>query len=242
LLSLVLLVAVLVCVWFASSKGTPVTVVPERLKRIELDNVTIYVISLLGDKNSHVRLNRFKERYPGPYQLFNGTDGRKMDQTEWINKGVLSPGHPLNGGQVGCILSHMGLWMELAAQGTRYAVVLEDDAVLGRDFRVILTTLLGQVPVDFDILFLGHCFEVKGRHVTGNIHESVYPRCTHGYVVSHSGLRKLGRMCMSKPYLDVPIDEWIAKQIQKKQIKAYAVHPAIVTTDQYVESTINQTT
>ncbi len=60
----------------------------------------------------------------------------------------------LSAGEIGCYISHLRAWQWLLDSGFERAVILEDDAVLGENFRTMLD-LLPYVPPPWDVVKLG---------------------------------------------------------------------------------------
>jgi GR25 family glycosyltransferase involved in LPS biosynthesis len=142
-----------------------------------------------------------------PFARYEAVDGGKVDRatvpdaTEWCKRYCTDA-------MLGCTLSHLGIWRRVAAQRLPRALVVEDDVRLVPGFRARLHAALGQVPADYDVLFLG-CFgfcspggSVVGplvkaltgrdaRTISRNIFVPAWPAGTHCYVVSAQGARKL---------------------------------------------------
>ena len=65
-------------------------------------------------------------------------------------------------GQIGCMLSHISLWMQNSAQEKPYILVLEDDVQLPDNFTEVLTQIVDQIATtDFDIVQLSGVDDVR---------------------------------------------------------------------------------
>ena len=57
--------------------------------------------------------------------------------------------------ELGCMLSHVGVWKMMLEQDIPMAVVMEDDVMFGEGFNTGLHSFLQQLPEEFDIAYLG---------------------------------------------------------------------------------------
>ena len=188
----------------------------------------IIIISL---KRSQDRMERLKNILSNiDYDIFNAIDGKNDDITELKNKYVIE--NTLNPGQTGCLLSHITLWKKLLESKNDKLVILEDDITVTSIFHKFVNANT-ELPENFDIIFLGHCFEIQGEktnimfnereHV--ELHKSICPRCTHGYIVSKSGAKKLLDYFENNK-VDLPIDEMLCRLMST--LKSYSMYPIIV--------------
>jgi GR25 family glycosyltransferase involved in LPS biosynthesis len=105
-------------------------------------------------------------------------------------------------GTIGCFLSHVAAWEQVAALDDQYAVVLEDDVNVSR--LELLYTL--EIPSDADIIFLNDrmapsvennslpdVFEIW--HSLKRLDEFRQGSGGDGYLLSSSGARKLLEVC-----------------------------------------------
>jgi glycosyl transferase family 25 len=74
-------------------------------------------------------------------------------------------------GAVGCALSHLSLWKE-AADTHQVVTVLEDDAILRRDFHEQCARALDSLPADWDVVVWGWNFDAQ---VSLNVMPGVSP-------------------------------------------------------------------
>lgn len=92
-------------------------------------------------------------------------------------------------GEIACYLSHRTLWEKLYNDRVNYALIFEDDIDIPKhiDKKVILEHMRNSPG--FDLLSLGHCYAKvlnKGKTVSTG-----YNSCSHAYIVSRLGLKKL---------------------------------------------------
>ena len=201
----------------------------EKFKVFEND---IIILSL---KTSTDRRNNIKKTLKNKFEFFDAVNGKNMDINilkKYNNKIDYTK---INAGQIGCFISHLLIWDSIKNKETP-TIILEDDSKILNDSFEIKNTILKDG--DYDIIFLGHCAESKGKYLGDNIYESVYPRCTHGYIVSKKGVVKLINLFKNEK-IDFPIDEKIGNMIYNKKLISYTIKPEIVAQNGF-ESTINK--
>lgn len=158
-------------------------------------------------------------------------------------------GRAMGAGEIGCALSHIGIYRTMTTHAVPYAVVLEDDVVLGTDFVRVVKDCLDfakRYPA-WDIMLLGHYYQdvpqsiksplsVWGRqslgdgYVLGRLVHHGYG--THGYLVSLQGATKLfGATQM----LDRPIDHYTS---DNTQFDIWALEPTVVNINHAFDSLI----
>ena len=98
-------------------------------------------------------------------------------------------------GKQGCALSHYGVWKEMIDKNIPYAVVFEDDVEFHSEWNALSEPYWNATPKDFDILYMGSQIDMMKN---GNI--IVTPVfCTHAYVVTLEGAKKLYDICVNCP-------------------------------------------
>lgn len=123
----------------------------------------IYVITLKKSKKRHTLL---KETLNGiDYEIFWGVDGSKLDldqvQVEGLYDSELAQkkipfGKELKPGEVGCALSHLGVYKDILANGYDNALILEDDLSVTTNATKELSQSLTELPDQWDLLYLGY--------------------------------------------------------------------------------------
>lgn len=125
----------------------------------------IYVISL---KKSIKRHNLFKQVLQGiNYEIFWGVDGRELNLEEIKLEGLYDSeltqkkvpiGKDLTPGEIGCALSHLGVYKDILANGYQKALILEDDIAVATDAAEALSQSLSELPDQWDLLYLGYLY------------------------------------------------------------------------------------
>lgn len=139
-----------------------------------------------------------------------------------------APGSGWNIGaaRTGCWLSHYSLWAAFEIMDGEHFVVLENDAQFPDDWKNRFYAALGNVPKDYDLLYIGSCCcsDKPAKLIKGEVFEVKYPFCTHAYVVAKKALGTL--LKMRKVW--APIDIQMTTEAFPS-LKVYTVLPTIVT-------------
>lgn len=145
----------------------------------------------------------------------------------------------MSGGERGCAHSHRRLW-EIIAKRTEPTLVLEDDVQLcfqrsepelgmfnGQLFTERLRLAVNELPLDFDVLYLGwsgwrggnFCLlkeQCHGKY----IRKAEYVWTTVAYILAPAAARKLlARACP----MDQPVDEFMAWEASQGRLKSFVV-------------------
>lgn len=105
------------------------------------------VISLPRESARRAHARRLLEALPVPGLLLDAVDGRDLVGSALASGDErLSPRYPfaLNQAEIGCFLSHRLAWQALLDSEADQALIFEDDALLGPQFRESLDRLLAQ--------------------------------------------------------------------------------------------------
>lgn len=214
-LALLLLLCPIVMVWWWKAGSRTCMFTP--LKDVPTQALPAYVISVPGTRSRDIMKDRFRGKVHNVH-IFDGVDGTRVPQRT----------DKLRPGQLGCALSHMRLWALAQRTGAPAVLVFEDDAEPVHDFRDRLAGILPHIDDSVDMVFLGHCAEKEdGAAYAPGLRTSKHPRCTHGYLVTRRGARKLVRWA-TQAKLEHPIDEMLAREIFYGNIRALSCFPPLV--------------
>jgi len=141
-------------------------------------------------------------------------------------------------------MSHIKAWKAFLDSSADYAVFLEEDAVLAKDFTPNLEKAIESVPQNYDILYLG-CYGCKSAHnlwtwtmsyislfrafekINPYIVSPTIALALHGYVLSRKGAKELVDILENKMFSHV--DGCILLLSTFGQLKTYAMAKHIVT-------------
>jgi len=153
-------------------------------------------------KDSEYRIEMAKkefERHNLSYEFFYGVNGNNtnlkvINDNEWEHT-------QMNSGRIGCFLSHFILWNHILYSGYDEVLIVEDDFYINSSFDTILK-YKEELPIDWDLFFVGYCCESKMTMVSKNIMTGDGV-CTHGYFISKRGINKILSTILP---VDLPID------------------------------------
>ncbi|WP_199482313.1 glycosyltransferase family 25 protein [Vibrio owensii] len=124
--------------------------------------VKVIILSLHDSPRREVITKRLKKRGIDDFEFYNAFDARNMDMSELeqlfdVKKFRETYGRNPARGEIGCTLSHLGIWKYIAESEYYNWIVLEDDAILTPWFNVLFLennfpddlTLIGYSKVSF---------------------------------------------------------------------------------------------
>ena len=137
------------------------------------------------------------------------------------------------------IRKHIDAYKNIINNEYKYSLILEDDAILDKDFVSKLKRGLKQLPDDYDMLFLGNCcnLHIESSKIKPNqfiykkSRENGGTRCTDSYLVSKKGATKLINYIskLKEGSINMPSDFWLNQVIRDLQLEIYWMEPTIVT-------------
>lgn len=130
----------------------------------------------------------------------------------------------LTRGEVGCFLSHVGMWLRLSGGPHRMALILEDDANirLPEQWHHVEAAMRA-APPDWDILYLGHNNQGSGSPGVQRAVGDVWG--THAMLLTKKATTKLLEHYGSVGHGGVPVDLWMSRV---PGLRRYCVIPALV--------------
>ncbi|KAI0307490.1 hypothetical protein B0F90DRAFT_1621266 [Multifurca ochricompacta] len=150
----------------------------------------------------------------------------------------------LTAAKVACWYSHSQIIREIANSKHEAVLVLEDDVDMERDIGRRLQALWSALPSDWDIVYLGHCWSSESRftplrsvilHLPGGhtaqsvLHPANAPKCTHAYVLSRIGARRIVAHLSHPPFAySRAIDQALAWLVQSGRLRAFSIVPPVV--------------
>ncbi|WP_349609583.1 glycosyltransferase family 25 protein [Cupriavidus sp. DF5525] len=161
-----------------------------------------YVINLASAQPRRQRISGQLERLGVPFQVFPAVDGRALPEDEVARRYDAAAAavsyRPMSRGEVGCALSHLGVYRKVLDDGAEFALVLEDDALLGDDLPAVLADLQQHLdPARPDVVLLSHIDKYTrwGTRQLGSDRKLVrrYGEWwrAHGYVVTRAAAQRL---------------------------------------------------
>lgn len=113
-------------------------------------------------------------------------------------------------GNLGCTSSHRGVLELIAHHGWERTLVLEDDAMfLGDDFPEQFDAMIQEVPLDWDLLFLGAGYaERPKRRINGSVIQTNALMTTSSYGITRAMARKMAPYISGIGPIDSLFHEW----------------------------------
>ena len=215
-------------------------------------DIHIYVVNL---KRRPDRRRRVESALPSKLSVTYTSDwegpfdGRELDVAALTELGYgLFPwptpsdnewwSRPLKLGETGCTLSHLACWRHAVGTGAPLAAILEDDAVVRRDFAMQLLDSLHQLDsLTWDLLYLGRYPLQPDRPVRPGLVVPGYSHCTFGYVLTRRALTTVLAAGLERAI--IPIDEFLpamyidhpradVRARYPKRLRALAFEPPLV--------------
>lgn len=205
-----------------------------------------FVINMAKDQKRRDIMTKRLEEAGVPYEFFAAVNGYELDFKDAPyydrQKRRRFFGRDLLPGEVGCLLSHRGIYEKMDRENIEYAVILEDDVIFEKDVKDVLQALL-KTDVPWDVIrFLGsEKIYKRGCRIiaplTGRYHLARLPTApggAHGYLLT----LKAARVMLSHMQKNwVPIDTLQGRSWETK-LETLVVHPAPLFPDPQAGSTI----
>ena len=195
-------------------------------KEVNMYNTTLdksilqsVIINLDKDKQKYENMSNKLNLFNIPYSRFNAILGTDIYDNFKSSGKIQNNGYTLRPHQVGIWQSHYKIWQYMIFNNIERLLIFEDDCSFVNDFKNLYHKTLELVKdEEYDILFLGY----SGADIVINkdLHllNHGIPRCTHAYVLTLSGAKKLVE---NMSIIDYPIDEIIGRMFSRKELKGY---------------------
>jgi glycosyl transferase, family 25 len=169
-----------------------------------------FPILVINLKRSTDRLDSVKSQIED-FILIEGVDGSEWQteeldsngrpkwkpglRKEFIEKGIIAEPLIMNltPGEIGCALGHKKAWEYIVENNLDYAIVLEDDFALTKDFKNTFKESInkqGGVPEDTEVLFLFGKDNKLAKITCDKKNRLIKGQVNLGYLISLSGAKK----------------------------------------------------
>jgi GR25 family glycosyltransferase involved in LPS biosynthesis len=156
----------------------------------------VYVVNLASRQDRRQVWEQLAEKLPllkSKIEFYTAVDGSKLTNRT-----------KLRNGELGCSMSHAGIWRDALAKGYRFILVFEDDVLFDELFETKLNSLLEELKEDFDWLYLYNTWDFRPVEPhSANLNKVIASLGTQAYVFN---TRATGRVL---PYVEefiFPID------------------------------------
>jgi len=104
----------------------------------------VFVISLQTSLDRRSRVTDMLKAIGLEFEFFDAVDGRSLD-----HKSYVAPDAPweLLPGEVGCYLSHLGVWRKVVNERVEVSLVLEDDALFDASALLVIDACINSRKV-----------------------------------------------------------------------------------------------
>jgi len=152
---------------------------------------------------------------------WDAVDGTKLN-IEQIPSHIIHPDMKKNlpASEIGCALSHIGVWMDILKNKYKCAIIFEDDIICVNDFHKTINNTWNYLPNKWDVLYLGHTDYKPWKSATINNYfiKPGYPLCTHAYCMKYESVKKILQYTL---HCNSPIDNQLADNNDKLVLIAY---------------------
>ena len=206
----------------------------------------IFVITLPEAKDRQQTITHMFQEHGLEFKFFNAYDGRKLSLEEYPQYNatgrLLTYGKHMTNGEIGCLLSHCGIYQKMIDEDISSALIFEDDVILEKDFKQVITGIAQSNTKTPIIRFLnqGKINKKKKRLVTPlSDKHALYrykgiPGGAYATFITNEGARKILKPAQHTFY---PIDILMGCY-WKTCADWLVVSPAIATHNDEVESFI----
>lgn len=138
-------------------------------------------------------------------QIFESVNGYIEEElNDAINMfGIKFTSH-LGLGQKGCLLSHLKLYLHIIKNNIDICTIFEDDVYFHSDYNNLAQRFYENTPKNFDILFIGNQLNGDINTIPRINRKTCY--CTHGYIISLRGAKKLLQLILKWNYCEMGND------------------------------------
>ena len=175
-----------------------------------------YIINLDKDKQRMDTISKELNRENINFKRFSAINGNDLDiKSEKCKKYFTDDiTKELKPGQMGCSLSHITIWEEIASNNNNNMyMIMEDDANVPRNFNKDIMKYVNEMPKNWDMLLLG-ANRLIGKKYSNNLlytDKSIKRNGNYGlyaYIIKPNTAKKLLRTCEK---MNKTIDHYLNK-------------------------------
>lgn len=162
----------------------------------------IFVINLARHNERRAFIKMQLEAVGLDFEFIDAFDGQLLT-SEYLEKNYDSSlakttaGRELTPGEIGCALSHLSVYRKIIADELPFAVILEDDALIGIQFPDVCKRVLEMInPLENEAVLFVHTQKYSnwsGQKIdkTHKLFPAVNAYCAHGYLITQAAAKKL---------------------------------------------------
>lgn len=194
--------------------------------KINVDKVYVCHYSKLVDRKKSI-LDQLKYFDMDDYQFVELFDRDSWDM-ESITKEYpqINSTNRMTDGEKSLALKHAWIVRDMYENGYSSVLVLEDDAILCDDFVNRFNFYKQQLPSDWDIGWVGSCFNLKEpQRPNTNVYKTDRgSRCTHAFCLSKLFAQKMQEQFKN---ISMPSDTYYNYVVKKFQLNNYWFQPPL---------------
>lgn len=178
----------------------------------------------------------------------NGKNISESEVNKYCNQAVAKKkiGRELLLGEIGCALSHKKIYRKIADENIPYAIIFEDDAILEKDFSIVVKKIMA-APLSWELILLGHYKDnlkglkspislwykhrITSKFLLGRLVDFGFG--AHGYLITLEGAKKLLRE-LEEVYM--PLDHYTP---DSNILNVYALSPTVVNVQDSLKTLID---
>lgn len=156
----------------------------------------VFVINLARSTERRASMEQQLSRLNLDYEIVEAVDGSLLSYTDIMR--VTRPlNYALSCGEVGCALSHIGIYRKIVAKNIPFALILEDDARIDSKTVDTLNEIerINILTPMVTLLTEGANYSLTPQHsfnaLSSSLHDVIEGACSHGYVVNLQAAKKM---------------------------------------------------
>lgn len=214
-----------------------------------MNKTPIFVINLKLDIAKKERMLAMLTKLNLEFSLFEAIDGKTLSEGKITT--IYDKNHPrlkrqLSKGELGCAFSHLRIYQKMIDDNIKQAIILEDDAIIDKDFIDCLP-IIDYAPQNWELILFGHSdSKNEQRHFCKvNVPTPNNPTKfsmvkpisaasgTYAYIINQNGAKK---MLHTTSKLLKAIDDYTGNY---QEVNLYAIYPHPVRVDFALPSSID---
>lgn len=123
------------------------------------------------------------ERIPAIYGAAL-TEDEKRNRCRLLRSRI-AKGAPMTDGEIGCALTHCGIYRRMVADNTQAALILEDDVILSKDFPAVLSEAADYIdPIKKQVVVFSDYNVPFDKRPTNGIVKTGKASCADAYIIT----------------------------------------------------------
>ncbi|MBS0848442.1 glycosyltransferase family 25 protein [Citrobacter sp. JGM124] len=154
----------------------------------------VFVINLARDVNKRLWIEKECARQDLDFEIYSAVDGGGLSEA-FLNENVFDYGKNfMTNGEIGCALSHINLYKKIIDDDLKYALIIEDDAVLDDGLKELLLSFEKENKNEGIFLLTGGFEYIENKKIDIGSFE-FFPvntaSMTTGYIITIGAAKKM---------------------------------------------------